>query len=241
MKGLFSIYQLTIGKKIAMALSGAILFLFVIGHMVGNLKAFQGQDIDGKYKLDIYAEFLRSVGAPLFGHGQLLWAARIVLLLSLLIHVVAALQLTFTNNAARDYQYKIKKSRQASVASRSMRITGVAVLFFIIYHILHFTTGTLHFHGFEEGHVYKNVLSAFKDPVTVCIYFAAMIFVSLHLYHGAWSMFQTLGLCTDQTRHSLKTTSKILSLIIVTGFLALPIAVYCELLNNPEEISEGKN
>jgi succinate dehydrogenase / fumarate reductase cytochrome b subunit len=203
----------SIGLKILMAVTGVILSGFVLGHMAGNLQVFQGQEaIDG------YAKFLRREPA-------LLWMVRLVLLTSVLVHIWAYLVLTRINLKARPARYREKAHKEASFASVSMRLTGPILLAFIIYHILHMTTGTVH-SSFREGAVYDNLTSAFSSAVVVVIYVVAMIMLGFHLWHGVWSMFQTLGF--SQTRHGTvaRHFATVFTLLVVLGFIAVPLAIF---------------
>ncbi len=215
----------TIGKKIMMAVTGVVLVGFVLGHMVGNLKAFQGAD-----KIDGYAEFLKEMGSPIFGHGQALWLVRIVLLVALVIHVVAALQLTRTSQRARPERYARSLTADASTyASRTMRFGGVFLLFFVVFHLLHMTTGTVH-PDFEVGGVYHNLQVAFQSWITVGVYVLAMIALGFHLYHGIWSGFQTLGLNHPHYNGYRRPLAVSLAFITVIGFVAIPLAFVAGLL-----------
>ena len=212
-------YRSTIGKKVVMALSGLILVGFVFLHMVGNLKVYEGAA-----KINAYGHFLREVGSPVFGHSQLLWIVRLVLLASVGLHIAAAAQLTLADRASRPTGYRRRGSVQASYASRTMRWGGVIVLLFIIYHLLHFTTGTVH-PDFREGEVYHNMVSGFQVWYVSAFYILAMVALGLHLQHGIWSLFQTLGLNNGRYNRLLKLVAVGIALLIVLGNISIPIAV----------------
>jgi succinate dehydrogenase / fumarate reductase cytochrome b subunit len=221
MRRVFSLYRSSIGKKFLMAVTGVVLVGFVIGHMIGNLKAFQGEE-----KLDHYAEFLREVGDPFFSHGQALWIFRIVLLVAVAVHIVAAWQLTRQSRAARPEAYRKGLAPDASTwASRSMRIGGVALLAFIVLHILHFTTGTIH-PDFVEGGVYHNVTVAFQSPWVTLLYAGTMLLLGLHLFHGIWSGLQTLGLNHARYNRYRRPLATVIALVVAVGFVAMPLAVF---------------
>lgn len=222
-----SLYRTTIGKKVVMALSGFVLVGFVIAHMVGNLKIFQGPK-----KFNSYAVFLREVGGPIFGNEQLLWVVRLVLLASVVLHIVAAVQLTRLNWGSRSqrYAYPRKKSRDTSYASRTLRWGGVIITLFIVYHILHFTTGTVH-SSYIHGDVYHNVVSGFQVWYVAAFYIAAMLALGLHLYHGVWSMFQTLGLNFGRRNRVFQGVSIITAAAVVLGNIAVPVAVLAGLVH----------
>lgn len=223
----------TIGKKMVMAVSGLILVGFVIGHMAGNLKVFMGQDEHGVYKLDHYAEFLRTMGSDFAGEGTLLWGVRIVLLVALIAHVASGISLSILNRKAKPQNYAVPRYRSANAASRTMLYGGLALLTFIVLHILHFTTGTIYGPSFQEGHVYSNVWWAFQNKLTALLYILAMGALSLHLYHGTWSMFQTLGVDTPAWNKGIKTGAKILAVLLFVGFSIVPFAITFGLLADP--------
>ncbi|MBX7138836.1 MAG: succinate dehydrogenase cytochrome b subunit [Oligoflexia bacterium] len=229
---MFGFYKTTVGKKIVVASTGVVLFLFVLGHMAGNLKAFMGFNAaSGRYKLDEYGEFLRTMGHEVMGNYTALWIVRVVLLLCLLLHLITIVQLQYQKQRARPIGYAKREYDCATYAARSMFLGGLLLLIFIVYHLLHLTTGTLHFRGFEEGAVYSNVVTAFNQPLIVAGYLVAMLILSMHLFHGVWSMFQTLGLDTPQRNKLLRTIAAAASVIIGLGFASVPIAVASGFLN----------
>lgn len=233
MKGLMRLYGSTIGKKIVIALTGLILFGFLIGHMVGNLKAYGGFNADGIAKLDLYAAFLREMGHEMLGHATVLWLARGGLLLALILHVVTIIQLQALNRRARPKDYEKRVGSSATLASRTMFYGGMIILLFIILHILHFTTGSIHFDGFVHGHVYANVYSAFSKPLIAVAYCATMIVIGGHLYHGLWSLFQTLGLDSPDNNEMLRMTARVLACVIAIGFMAVPLGIVGGFLPEP--------
>jgi succinate dehydrogenase / fumarate reductase cytochrome b subunit len=204
--------QSSIGLKIIMAVTGVILSLFVLGHMVGNLQAFQGAEA-----IDAYAKLLRREPA-------LLWAVRLVLLASVLLHIWAYLVLTRRNQIARPQGYRLLARKESSYASRSMRITGPLLLVFIIYHILHMTTGTVH-SSFHEGAVYENLVTAFRAVPIVIAYLLAMLALALHLWHGVRSLFQTMGVSQARYQSFGRRFATAFTLVVVLGFSAIPVAV----------------
>lgn len=225
MRRLLALSHSTIGKKILMAASGAVLVLFVIGHMAGNLKAFQGAE-----KFDAYAEFLRDAGAPIFGHGQLLWVARIALLASVGVHILAAWQLTRTSLTARPVRYRRSLTPEASTyASRTMRWGGVILLLFVIYHLMHFTFGNAH-PDFVAGAAYHNVVVGFQSWPVVAAYVVAMVALGLHLYHGVWSSLQTLGANHPRYNSLRRPLAVVIAGLVVVGFLAVPAGVVAGVL-----------
>jgi succinate dehydrogenase / fumarate reductase, cytochrome b subunit len=215
----YSIWSSSVGKKILMAVSGLILYGFVVGHMVGNIKVYQGREA-----FNHYAEGLRTFGAPFFGRGQLLWLVRGVLLLSLLIHLAAVFQLTRQSKAARQHSYKKYDGLEFSYASRTMLWGGLLILAYVVYHLLHLTFGTVH-PNFVPGDAYNNFVVGFQQWPASAAYIAAMIPLGLHMYHGFWSMLQTLGANNQKYNRFRRPTALILSLLVVLINISFPVAV----------------
>jgi len=218
MRRVATLYRTTVGKKVLMAVSGVVLFGFVFGHMLGNLKMLFPPDEAGHYPMDVYAEYLREIGYPLLPHSGFLWIFRIVLLAAVVLHVVAALQLARRSRSARASGYGKNDDLSLSYASRTMRWGGVIVLLFIVYHILHLTTGSLH-SDFVAGAVYDNYVAAFRSPVVFGVYFVAQAALGFHLYHGVWSFFQTLGLNHPKYNHLRRPFAAAFAVVIFIGFL----------------------
>ena len=210
-------FRSSIGLKLVMALTGVVLSGFVLGHMVGNLKVFEGADA-----LNAYGRLLRYEMA-------LLWTARIVLLVSVALHIWAYLLLTRSNLKARSHSYRVVTHRESSYASRSMRITGPLLLLFIIYHILHLTTGTVH-SSFEEGDVYHNLVTGLSSPPIALFYLLAMAALALHLWHGIWSLFQTLGASQPRYDSLGRKVATVFTIVVVLGFSAVPISILAGLV-----------
>ena len=220
---MLSLYRSTIGKKVIMAVTGLLLVAFVIGHMAGNLQVFIGPA-----KMNGYAAFLKST-------GELLWLVRIGLLVAVILHVVMALQLTRIKQLARPVDYHGRQPQVSTLASRSMRWGGVLLLVFIVFHILHFTTGTVFplasrpdalYPAYSHTDVYGNVISAFHVPWVVGFYVVAMLFLMLHLFHGAWSSVRTLGLTRPSPHPLHRRVATGIALIVWLGFTAVPVAVF---------------
>lgn len=210
-------YQSVIGKKIIMAVTGFILSGFVLGHMIGNLQVFAGPE-----KLNSYAAFLHSLGG-------LLWVARIVLLASVGLHIAMAVQLTLLKLEARPEAYVKKSPLVSTYAARTMIWSGPIVGAFIIYHLLHFTTGQAH-PDFRPGDVYANVIIGFRNPAASLFYMVANIMLAFHLYHGVWSMFQSLGVAHPRYTPILKRVAQAYGIIIGLGNVAMPMAVLTGIL-----------
>ncbi len=218
MRRALGLYGSTVGKKIVMALSGIVLYGFVVVHMIGNLKLYQGAE-----KFDAYAHFLRTVGSPALGEGQALWIFRIVLLAALGVHIAAATQLTFLSWSARGTGYKVKKDLSFDYASRTMRWGGVVLLAFVVYHLLHLTLGTAH-PDFRDS-AFHNVVSGFRQwPVSIA-YVVAMIPLALHLYHGLWSATQTLAVTNPRVEPWRRPVSAGVALVVAAGNVSFPLAV----------------
>ncbi len=217
-----ALWRTTVGKKIVMAVTGVILVGFVIAHMLGNLKIFLGAD-----DFNAYASFLRTVGEPLFPYSVLLWTARTILLVSVVLHIVAAVELTRINWAARPKDYAKKRDIATTYAARTMRWSGVILALFIIYHLLHLTVGWVGFRTGEFDHhsVYHNVVVGFSVWYVSVFYILAMAALCLHLDHGVWSMFETLGLNNARINRGLRILSRIVALVVFVGFIAVPVAV----------------
>jgi succinate dehydrogenase / fumarate reductase cytochrome b subunit len=219
MAAALSLYRSSIGKKVIMALTGMFGILFLIMHMIGNLKVFMGEE-----SFNHYAEFLRVVGDPVLPAGTLLWIMRIGLIVAVVLHVTAAVQLTRQDTASRPVGYKKRKDVQATFASRTIRWGGLIIVLFIVYHLLHLTLGSVH-PDFIKGNAYHNYIRAFQVLPATLFYVVAMGALGLHLYHGFWSMFQTLGLNNRTYNQLLRGLALLLALVLVIGFLAPALAV----------------
>lgn len=202
-----------------MAVSGVLLIGFVIAHMVGNLKVYQGREA-----FNHYAEGLRIFGAPFFAQGQVLWLLRIALLAAVGVHILAAFQLTIASRAARKHRYKQFDSLAFSYASRTMAWGGVIILAFVIYHLMHLTFGNAH-PEFVPGDAYHNFVSGFRRWPVSLAYIGAMIPLGFHLYHGTWSMFQTLGANNPRYNRFRRPLAAAIALAVVAGNISFPLAV----------------
>lgn len=220
MRRVFSLWGSTVGKKIMMAVTGLILIGFVVVHMVGNLKVYQGAEA-----FNHYAEGLRTLGDPFFGRGQLLWILRIVLLGAVLVHITAAVQLTARSRSARPVGYRRYDNDLAfSYASRTMVWGGLIILGFVIYHLLHFTTGHAH-PDFIPGNAYHNFVSGFQSWPASLVYLLTMIPLGFHLYHGFWSMLHSFGATNPKFNHLRRPTAAALALLVIIPNISFPVAV----------------
>ncbi len=207
----------SLSKKYVMALTGLVLFGFVVAHLLGNLTIFLGADW-----LNSYAKHLMELPA-------LLWPARAVLLLALIMHMALAIRLSIENRKARPIGYAKSATVQASLASRTMLLSGFAIFFFIIFHLLHFTFGKVYpqFHSFvtADGHhdVYSMVIMSFRDKWISLSYVAAMLFLSLHLSHGLYSFPQSLGLLSEKNLPCARKFAKVAALFIFLAYISIPV------------------
>jgi succinate dehydrogenase / fumarate reductase, cytochrome b subunit len=201
-----------VGKKVIMAVTGVILLLFLIGHLLGNLQIFVGPE-----RLNAYSEFLKRL-------GELLWVVRFVLLASLVLHVIASVQVSLASKRARPADYEKKKSIETSYAARTMIWSGPLIFLYVAYHLAMFTflvTGP----GYSPTDVYRNEVLAFRVPAISAVYVLAMIFLGMHLYHGAWSMLHTLGASNPRYRFLRRAIAPVVAIAITAGYIAIPIAV----------------
>jgi succinate dehydrogenase / fumarate reductase, cytochrome b subunit len=218
-------YETTVGKKIVMAVSGAILLGFVFSHMAGNLLIFVGEAA-----LNDYALSLRQL---LGGAG--IWGARLVLILAVGAHVWSALQLTAQNRSARPQAYRRVPNQASTAASKSMAFGGVAILLYIIYHLVHLTYGVIPGGAVAAGasyadagmdmNVYQNIVKSFNIWWISAIYLVAQVFLGLHLYHGAWSFMQSLGLSHPRYDAYRKQFAGAFAALVSLGFALVPVGV----------------
>lgn len=208
----------SIGKKALMAVTGAVWIGYLVLHMWGNLHIFQGQE-----SFNHYAEFLRTVGEPVFSYAQVLWIIRIVIVVSLVAHMWSAWDLYRQAQRARSTNYAVKRVVQANYASRFMRIGGVVIILFVIFHLAHYTWGWIG--QFDRADPYRNVVIGFSNPVIVLFYLLALASLGLHLFHGVWSMFQTLGLNNRRFDGFFRGLAVFAALVVPIGFATVPLAV----------------
>lgn len=215
-----TLYRSTIGKKMIMAVTGLVLVVFVIGHMAGNLQQFLGPG-----RMNAYAAFLKST-------GELLWIARLGLIAATVLHVLMAYQLTMIKRAARPIDYAKREPQVSTVASRTMRWGGVLLLIFIVFHILHFTTETIDPSGSRgmidlrgDKDVYGNIVASFRIWWVTAFYLIAMVFLGLHLYHGAWSSIRTLGYAKTAVNPLRRRLALAVAVIVWLGFTLVPLGV----------------
>ncbi len=223
---LLDFYSTALGKKYVMAITGIIWIGFVIGHMIGNLKAYIGTVTENgqeTYDLDLYGAFLRELLVPILPHGVFLWIARAVLAGALLLHIHSAYSLTVMNRNARPDKYRSERDYQiANFASRTMRWTGIIVLLFIIWHLADLTWGWVN-PDFEHGMIYRNLDASLSRLPVAILYIVANIALGIHLFHGTWSLFQSMGWNNPRFNQWRKSIAAGVATLVVVGNVSFPI------------------
>lgn len=217
--------QTSIGKKWLMALSSTILFLYIVLHLVGNLKIFFGSD-----PFNHYAEWLRVAGSPMIPDQGALWVFRALLLIAIVVHIGAYVQLWLRTRTARGQRYREYRPQVFSYASRTMVWGGITILAFVVYHLLHMTFGTVH-PGFIAADPYSNVVMGFENLWVSLFYMIGVIALGLHLYHGLWSATQTFGLNSPRYNRYRRPVALWTALLITAGYLSIPLAVLTGILS----------
>ena len=218
-----SLWRSSIGKKYVVAITGAIMAIWVVLHMLGNLKEIEGPG-GGHAAIDRYAHFLHTVGGPVAPNDMVLWIVRGILIVAFALHVTAISQLWRRNVAAKPRGHRARRVR-SSVAARSMTVSGTLILAFLVFHILHFTLRAIHPTRLTESGVYANVYGAFHDWWLVVIYVGAVVLLGLHLWHGLWSGAQTSGLDNPDRNWFWRRMAAGVTLFTVVGFAIVPILV----------------
>jgi succinate dehydrogenase / fumarate reductase, cytochrome b subunit len=217
------IQRTSIGKKLLMATSSIILFLYVVAHLAGNLKIFFGPD-----PFNHYAEWLRVAGSPLFPDEGVLWIARVVLLAALLVHVGAYIQLWRQKRRARTVGYRTFDPQVFNWMSRTMMWGGIAILGFVVFHILHLTTGHVQpdlAYEFQRHDAYENVIAGFRVWWVSAVYVVGVVALGMHLYHGLWSAMQTLGMNNAKYNLYRRPGAAAIAILITIGYLTIPLGV----------------
>ena len=223
-----SFYRSAVGKKWVMALTGLAIIGFVLAHMVGNWKIFL-PDVDGVPDIDIYAEALRELLVPFLPAHVALWILRTGLIVAFLLHIHAAYSLTLMNHRARPEDYQGPRIYvAANYASRTMRWSGVIFLAFLLFHLADLTWGIQPMapETWSRGEVYANFIATFSRAPVTAFYVIAMILLGLHLYHGAWSMFQSLGINHPRFNNLRRYFAIGLAVLVTVGNAIMPLAVY---------------
>jgi succinate dehydrogenase cytochrome b subunit len=224
MNTLSRLYHSSLGKKYVMAVTGLILFLYVVAHMLGNLQIFLGRD-----PINSYAELLKSKPA-------LLWTARLALLVAVTLHVTSAIQLALANRRARPVGYHDYEVVASTFAARTILISGLIIFAFVIYHLAHFTFGFVdpRYLSFEDSHgrhdVYRMVVTGFSNPIVSGFYIISMGLLCLHLSHGASSLFQSLGLKSKAWVRLIDRSAKTAAVVIFLGNVSMPLAILAGLV-----------
>jgi len=214
MGGIRAFYASMVGKKVVMGVTGLIGVGFVILHSLGNLLVFRGPDA-----INTYSRFLKST-------GELLWTLRVILIVAVILHGIAAVQLTRQSRAARPIGYERNKPQVATLASRTMRWGGALLLVFIVLHILHFTTGTIRPEGvFSKEDVYANVVLSFRIWWVALFYILSMVALGLHLFHGAWSSVRSIVVSPPSPQPLHHKISIVIAILVWAAFTAIPVAV----------------
>jgi succinate dehydrogenase / fumarate reductase cytochrome b subunit len=209
----------TVGKKVLMALSGIVLFAYVVAHLLGNLQIYLGSEL-----INRYAEILHS-------NEGLLWTARVILLAAVLVHALAGFLLWLRRGEARPIQYRAKENIQATVASRTMIWTGLLIAAFVVYHVLDLTVGIAHAGSYVDLNPANNVVSDFSHAVPALLYVIAMMALGLHLWHGVYSMFGSLGLSHPRYTAGVKRIAALVAALIALANISIPVAVLTGLVH----------
>ena len=236
---LLDFYSTAVGKKYVMAITGIIGIGFVIGHMVGNLKAYIGTVNEGGtevYDIDVYGEFLREILVPILPRTVFLWILRLILIGALLLHVHAAYSLTILNRKARPVKYQSARDYQvANFASRTMRWTGIIVVLFLVWHLADLTWGWVN-PDFSRGDVYRNLDASLSRIPVAILYIVANIALGIHLFHGTWSLFQSMGWNSprfNQWRRGLATG---IAALVVVGNVSFPIMTLAGVIDHDPSV-----
>lgn len=213
------LWKSTIGKKMVMAVTGMLMVAFLLAHMAGNLKIFFGPS-----DFDHYAHWLRTIGEPVLHDTWYLWIQRVVLGAATILHIVSAAQLSKRDVKARPISYAHGQRAKATFATRTMRLGGIILALFIVWHILDLTAGAINPH-FAAGHPYHNVVADFQVWWINIVYIVPVVLLGVHINHGFWSAGNTLGLTKPGSEKALKIVGTVLAVVITLGFISIPCAV----------------
>lgn len=230
MRRALALWNSSIGKKVLMAATGAVLYGYLVVHMIGNLQIFAGAEVLNGYAHALHANLV------------LLWGARVVLLASVIVHIALFVSLGRAKLAARPAGYKEHRKLRSSWGARTMYLSGPLVLLFILFHLAHLTLGLpVVPPEFAEGDVYANLVNGFQVPWVALIYITVMLLISQHLVHGAWSMFRTLGLAHPRYDAAVKGFAKVMTALIVVGFIAVPVAIAAHVIGGDAAPSSAQH
>lgn len=208
----------TVGKKLVMGITGLVWIAFVVGHVLGNLLVFAG-----RRAMNAYASLLHA-------SAEVLWGVRIVLIVALVLHVASAVSLTRADLAARPVAYARNEPQAATIASRTIRWSGVAILAFLVFHILHLTTGTIHPAPIDVGDAYGNVTRSFQIGWVAALYLVAMVLLGLHVFHGTFAVGKTLGLVRLPAPPFRRSVAIVIAGCVWVGFTAIPLAILTQVI-----------
>ena len=216
---LIAFYQSSIGKKYIVAVTALLLILYVLGHLVGNLQIYLGPD-----RINAYAKFLHDL-------GPILWVVRVILLAAFVIHIVATIQLAQENRLAKPQKYAVAGYQRSTMASRTMIVSGLIVLCFVIYHLLQFTLQVTD-PEFREVHdsigrhdVYRMLILGFRHPLVSLFYVIALFLLTTHLSHGFASVVQTLGINNRKIANFVSTGGQTLAWVVFAGYVSIPVTI----------------
>jgi len=215
MQTLLYYYSTTLGKKFVVAVTGLVLFAYVLVHMAGNLQLYAGPSL-----INAYADFLHSAQAL-----PLLWGTRTVLLAAVILHMTATLQLWIDNLGTRPVKYAVREYRESAVSARFMIVSGPAIGLFVVYHVLHLTTHMVTPAPVVEGDLFGTIVAGFSVWYVSAVYIAAMLALGLHFWHGLWSWFQTLGLAHPQYNPGRRLFARVLTVLVIAGNISFPVSV----------------
>lgn len=227
------LYHSILGKKAIVAVTGAMMLGFLVLHVIGNLKAFLPDVAVGVPDIDVYSRFLRTMGEPILPYGVALWAIRIVMGIALVLHVVCVAQLAAISRRARPVGYQAPDYVEATRSARWMLQTGAVLLAFLVFHLLQFTTGSVEPSRFVEGGVYGNLFRAFQQWYYAALYLIVMGILALHLYHGAWSLFQSLGADSPDRNRGLRRMAVVVAIGLAFAFGSVPAAFFSGVMDPP--------
>jgi succinate dehydrogenase / fumarate reductase cytochrome b subunit len=238
---LVDFYSTAVGKKYVMAITGIIGIGFVVVHMIGNLKVYLGVITEGDdrvYDIDVYGEFLRELLVPIAPRTYVLWGLRIVLIAAVILHIHAAYTLTVLNRKARPVKYQSARDYQvANFASRTMRWTGIIVALFIVWHLADLTWGWAN-PDFVRGAVYRNLDASLSRVPVAILYIVANIALGIHLFHGTWSLFQSLGWSNPRFNNWRRYLATGIATIVVVGNVSIPVAVLAGVIDyDPDAVT----
>lgn len=227
-----NVYQTAVGKKWVMAITGIMLLGFVVFHMLGNLKLYLGvvqHNGAPAYDVNIYAEWLRDLLVPFLPRTVALWLLRVGLIGAFALHIHAMYSLSMMNLGANQKYASKRDWNAANAASRSMRYTGIVVLAYLIFHLVDLTWGKTGY-DYQRGEVYQNVVASMQRPVVAAIYIVANALLAVHIFHGAYSMFQSLGISNPAYNRLRKGFAATLAAVILIGNVSFPIAVLTHII-----------